>query len=384
MLRMAIQNNESVTSSGDGTYTIHYRDGRQVQTKGPASQSAATEAVRREAAGALLAESFVAVTPPVEKIPEPIRVRINAIPQAAGGAIEMIGGSAGIAAPTGITQIIGGVAFVHGADNVGTASYIIIYGLPARTQTSQNIESFAGNFTDDKVLARYIGDGGDIAAGFIIPGAQFANARRLALTPEFVLSEKGSAWLNSSSGRYLLPGTRAGEGLMSVDELVSYHDHFGHTWASGNGIMTVSAHGTLAEEPVTLVRLSQGDVEAVFGKFSSHLYDRGSPGKYHALHAEPQLLASRPNLLVGNVGLKPCSQSCDTQFLPKFATERGIPIMFGSPKGVSVYRPGDAKGLLIPNATIPPGALIEIPQFPVYLIIPGVGEGFTTLGSTKN
>lgn len=165
-LQIEMANGSVIHSHGDGSYTAIRRDGSIARNlRGPKSSAMLRQEVQNSNAEASVASGFLAVTPPVELIPEPVRNRIEAIPRLAGGTVEIIGGLGGEALPTGVTQIAGAVVIVHGADNVSTALMVLWDGQNHDTMTTQVIELGAYNAGLSADTAHNIGVGGDLVIG---------------------------------------------------------------------------------------------------------------------------------------------------------------------------------------------------------------------------
>lgn len=89
--------------------------------------------------------------------------------QAVGGAGEMVLGAAGLAAPTGVTQVAGGIAVVHGADNVGTGLRQVWTGNYENTLTHQAAAGTARALGASEGLADNIGMATDLGVGIAAP-----------------------------------------------------------------------------------------------------------------------------------------------------------------------------------------------------------------------
>jgi len=97
--------------------------------------------------------------------------------QVVGGGLEIAAGAAGIAAPTGVTQVLGVVAVAHGADTVWAGLRTIYDGNQVQqTYTQQAATSLARRAGATDATAERIGAGVDLAAG-VIPSAGIGLAR---------------------------------------------------------------------------------------------------------------------------------------------------------------------------------------------------------------
>jgi RHS repeat-associated protein len=99
--------------------------------------------------------------------------------QLVGGGLEIAAGAAGIAAPTGVTQVLGAVAVVHGVDTASTGLMTIWTGEVQHTLTEQAASGTARALGASETTAERIGTGVDLAAG-IIPSAGVGLARAAA------------------------------------------------------------------------------------------------------------------------------------------------------------------------------------------------------------
>lgn len=79
-------------------------------------------------------------------------------------------GAAGLAAPTGITQVAGGVAVVHGADNTSTGLRQLWTGNYENTLTHQAASGAARALGASEGTADAIGTVTDLGAGIVAPG----------------------------------------------------------------------------------------------------------------------------------------------------------------------------------------------------------------------
>jgi RHS repeat-associated protein len=95
---------------------------------------------------------------------------------AVGGALEIAAGAAGLAAPTGVTQVLGAVAVVHGADTAWAGLKQAWTGEEQKTYTEQGATKVAEAAGASKETAEKIGMGVDIAVG-ILPDAVGAIAK---------------------------------------------------------------------------------------------------------------------------------------------------------------------------------------------------------------
>jgi len=89
--------------------------------------------------------------------------------QAIGGAAEIGLGVVGLAAPTGITQVVGGVAVVHGVDTTSTGLRQLWTGEFEQTLTEQAISGGAQALGASQGTADALGAVGDAAAGLVNP-----------------------------------------------------------------------------------------------------------------------------------------------------------------------------------------------------------------------
>jgi RHS repeat-associated protein len=99
--------------------------------------------------------------------------------QLVGGGLEIAAGAAGIAAPTGVTQVLGAIAVVHGVDTASTGLLTIWTGEVQHTLTEQAASGAARELGASDTTAARIGTGVDLAAG-IIPSAGVGLARAAA------------------------------------------------------------------------------------------------------------------------------------------------------------------------------------------------------------
>jgi RHS repeat-associated protein len=110
--------------------------------------------------------------------------RIVGAIQVIGGALEIAAGAAGLAAPTGVTQVLGTVALAHGADTVATGLHTLLSGNVQETLTQQAVSGTARFAGASPETAHSIGAGADFVAG-VVPSvglglAKAAAARGLA------------------------------------------------------------------------------------------------------------------------------------------------------------------------------------------------------------
>ncbi len=89
--------------------------------------------------------------------------------QAIGGAGEMALGTAGLAAPTGITQVAGGVAVVHGFDNTSTGLRQLWTGEYTNTVTHNAAAGTARLLGASEATADTVGNLTDLTAGVVAP-----------------------------------------------------------------------------------------------------------------------------------------------------------------------------------------------------------------------
>jgi RHS repeat-associated protein len=121
--------------------------------------------------------------------------RAVGVATAVGGALEIAAGAAGLAAPTGVTQVLGAVAVVHGADTLWTGLKQAYTGEEQKTFTEQGATKLAEAAGASKETAEKIGMGVDIAVG-IIPdavGALAKNGSKLLAKAGGALEKTGSA-----------------------------------------------------------------------------------------------------------------------------------------------------------------------------------------------
>jgi RHS repeat-associated protein len=96
--------------------------------------------------------------------------------QLVGGGLEIAAGAVGIAAPTGVTQVLGVIAVVHGADTASTGLMTIWTGEVQKTLTQQGLTGAAKAAGASDKAAERIGVGGDLVAG-IVPSVGIGIAR---------------------------------------------------------------------------------------------------------------------------------------------------------------------------------------------------------------
>ena len=89
--------------------------------------------------------------------------------QAVGGVAEIGLGAVGLAAPTGVTQVVGGVAVVHGVDTTSTGLRQLWTGEFEQTLTEQAISGGAQALGASPGTADTLGAVGDAAAGLVNP-----------------------------------------------------------------------------------------------------------------------------------------------------------------------------------------------------------------------
>ncbi len=99
--------------------------------------------------------------------------------QVVGGGIEIAAGAAGIAAPTGVTQVLGVIAVVHGADTASTGLMTLWTGEVQKTLTEQAVTGTAKAVGASEDTAHKIGVGADLVVG-IVPSAGVGLARAAA------------------------------------------------------------------------------------------------------------------------------------------------------------------------------------------------------------
>ncbi|MBL9117107.1 MAG: hypothetical protein JNJ83_19030 [Verrucomicrobiaceae bacterium] len=89
--------------------------------------------------------------------------------QAVGGAAQTVAGAVGLAAPTGVTQVAGGIAVAHGIDDMQAGIRQAWTGKPVDNLTTQATEATAKALGASDGTARTIAVGTNIAAGFVAP-----------------------------------------------------------------------------------------------------------------------------------------------------------------------------------------------------------------------
>lgn len=99
--------------------------------------------------------------------------------QIAGGVMEIAAGAAGLAAPTGVTQVLGAAAVVHGADTLTTGIHTLLSGRVQDTLTQQAATGTARGLGASEQTAQRIGVGVDFVAG-VVPSAGVGIARTAA------------------------------------------------------------------------------------------------------------------------------------------------------------------------------------------------------------
>jgi RHS repeat-associated protein len=87
----------------------------------------------------------------------------------AGGLGEVTAGAAGVAAPTGVTQVLGGIAIVHGIDKISTGILSLMHGKEEKTLTQIGAEKAALSMHASDETAREVGSGVELAVS-IVPG----------------------------------------------------------------------------------------------------------------------------------------------------------------------------------------------------------------------
>lgn len=99
--------------------------------------------------------------------------------QVLGGVLEIAAGVVGMAAPTGVTQVLGGIAIVHGADTLTTGLHSLISGRVQETLTQQAAAGTARALGASETTAHRIGVGVDFVAG-VVPSVGIGIARTAA------------------------------------------------------------------------------------------------------------------------------------------------------------------------------------------------------------
>ncbi|OAQ74288.1 SpvB domain-containing protein [Pochonia chlamydosporia 170] len=144
-----------------------------------------------------------------------------------GGALEIAAGAAGLAAPTGVTQVLGAVAVVHGADTVWAGLKQAYTGEEQKTFTEQGATKLAEAAGASKETAAKIGMGVDMAVG-IIPDA----VGSLAKNGPKLLSKAGSA-LEKTGSALKSAGKALGEGGSALKKVAIEAAHeLGRTGAA--------------------------------------------------------------------------------------------------------------------------------------------------------
>ena len=96
--------------------------------------------------------------------------------QAAGGLGEMGLGAVGLAAPTGVTQVLGGAAVLHGADNTSTGLRQAWTGKYQNTLTQQGAAKAASLAGASPEAAELFGDTVDLGSNLLAPAAAIKSA----------------------------------------------------------------------------------------------------------------------------------------------------------------------------------------------------------------
>lgn len=132
--------------------------------------------------------------------------------QAGSGVVQMAAGAVGIAAPTGVTQVLGVVAVVHGADDAATGLTQLWTGGVQQTLTEQAATAASTALGATPELAANIGSSVDMFAGGISPsnlekvavkkGAERA-AKELAEKEAKELAEKEAKQLSKNQAKDL-------------------------------------------------------------------------------------------------------------------------------------------------------------------------------------
>jgi RHS repeat-associated protein len=111
--------------------------------------------------------------------------------QLTGGLLQMGLGVVGMAAPTGVTQVVGAVAIVHGADDVMTGWRKMTSGKNHETATKQIVTATAQALGASKNTANKIGTGVGVLAGFAGGGGNIPTAAKaIAVTSSGVKVQK--------------------------------------------------------------------------------------------------------------------------------------------------------------------------------------------------
>lgn len=134
---------------------------------------------------------------------------------AVGGALEIAAGVAGLAAPTGVTQVLGAVAVVHGADTAWAGLKQAFTGEEQKTYTQQGATAVAEAAGASKETAEKIGVGVDMAVG-ILPDAAGAIAKHGGA----LLGKLGGAAKAAKSGGIGLAEKGAAHAIEAGHELI--------------------------------------------------------------------------------------------------------------------------------------------------------------------
>lgn len=194
--------------------------------------------------------------------------------QAAGGVGEMSLGALGLAAPTGITQVAGGVAVVHGADNAGTGLRQLWSGQYQDTLTKQAATGAAralgasegaadafGNVTD---LATGIAAPATVAKGLLSKEAQ-ALAKQEAMALEKAAAKKEAQAIEKQAAKEGVDGVRVLKKPARPDtSKVKYPDDMS-PYKKADGTWDWPANKGFAEAPTEQV-LKPGTVLDRFGE----------------------------------------------------------------------------------------------------------------------
>ncbi|MET9385993.1 SpvB/TcaC N-terminal domain-containing protein [Streptomyces sp. NPDC002928] len=134
--------------------------------------------------------------------------RAVGVVQVVGGALEIGVGAAGVAAPTGVTQVLGVVAIAHGADTTWAGLKTVWTGEVQKTYTEQAATAGAKGLGASDRTAERIGMGVDLAAG-VIPSAGIGLAKAAMAK---ALTEGGTqlaAHAAPEAAAHVAPGTAA-------------------------------------------------------------------------------------------------------------------------------------------------------------------------------
>ncbi|MFI1159285.1 SpvB/TcaC N-terminal domain-containing protein [Streptomyces sioyaensis] len=134
--------------------------------------------------------------------------RAVGVVQVVGGAMEISAGAAGIAAPTGVTQVLGVVAVAHGADTTWAGLKTIWTGEVQKTYTEQAATAAAKGLGASDKTAERVGMGVDLAVG-VLPSAGIGLAKTAMVT---AAAEGGTQLATHSAPEvvaHAAPGTAA-------------------------------------------------------------------------------------------------------------------------------------------------------------------------------